>query len=41
MNHCPKPGRRLGGVGAFGVVACGQEVAVTPGNAPERLKAEG
>jgi len=25
----------------FGVVACVQEVTVTPGDAPERLKAEG
>jgi len=31
----------LGGVGAFGIVACVQEVAVTPGDAPERLKAKG
>jgi hypothetical protein len=31
----------LGGVGTFGVVACVQEVVVTPGDAPERLKAEG
>jgi hypothetical protein len=31
----------LGGVGMFGVVACVQEVTVTPGDAPERLKAEG
>ena len=31
----------MGGVGTFGVVACVQEVAVTPGDAPERLKAEG
>ena len=29
----------MGGVGTFGVVACVQEVAVTPGDAPERLKA--
>ena len=28
---CPKRGWRLGGVGTFGVVACVQEVAVTPG----------
>ena len=28
---CPKRGWRLGGVGTFGVVACMQEVAVTPG----------
>jgi len=27
----PKRGWRLGGVGTFGVVACVQEVAVTPG----------
>jgi hypothetical protein len=31
----------LGGVGTFGVVACVQEEAVTLGDAPERLKAEG
>ena len=28
---CPKRGWRLGGVGTFGVIACVQEVAVTPG----------
>src|ERR1017187_8761994 len=28
---CPKRGWRLGGVGTFGVVACVQEVTVTPG----------
>jgi hypothetical protein len=31
----------LDGVGTFGVVAWVQEVAVTPGDAPEGLKAEG
>ena len=30
----------MGGVGTFGVVACVKEVAVTPGDAPERLKAK-
>jgi hypothetical protein len=28
---CPKRGWRLDGVGTFGVVACVQEVTVTPG----------
>jgi hypothetical protein len=28
---CPNRGWRLGGVGTFGVVACVQEVAITPG----------
>jgi hypothetical protein len=31
----------LDGVGTIGVVACVQKVSVTPGDAPERLKAEG
>jgi hypothetical protein len=31
---CPKMGWRLGGVGTFGVVACVQEVAVTPDELP-------
>jgi hypothetical protein len=31
----------LGGIGTFGVVASVQEVAVTPGELSERLKAEG
>ena len=31
----------MGGVGTFGVVACVPEVAVTPGELTERLKAEG
>ena len=30
-QSCPKRGWRLGGVVPFGVVACVQEVAVTPG----------
>jgi hypothetical protein len=35
---CPKRGWRLSGAGTFGVVACVQEVAVTPGAGRETLK---
>ena len=37
---CPLRGWRLGGVGTFGVVACVQEVTVTPGERSQMLKAE-
>ena len=41
VSGCQLLQTHLGGVGTFGVDACVQEVAVTPGELTERPKAEG